>query len=67
MDLNSIRSLDPLPEIRNPDSKPVWQKRHTKIEKKVKNVIFLSAGCSLLRAEGFSCKLGRPLWRPRDK
>jgi hypothetical protein len=38
-----------------------------KNRKKVKNVMFSSAGCSLLRAEGFSCKLGRPLWRPRDK
>jgi hypothetical protein len=29
----------------------------TKIEKKVKSFIFGSAGCSLSRAEGFSCSL----------
>jgi hypothetical protein len=38
-----------------------------KNRKKPRIFMFLSTGCSLLRAEGFSCSLGRPLWRPRDK
>jgi hypothetical protein len=29
-------------------------------EKKFTNLIFLSAGCSHLRAAGFSCPFGRP-------
>jgi hypothetical protein len=38
-----------------------------KNRKKLINLMFLSAGCSLLRAEGFSFQLGCPVWRPRDK
>ncbi len=30
----------------------------TKVGKKLRNLMFVSAWCSLLRAEGFSCKLG---------
>ncbi len=42
--------------IRNPD--PGGQKSLTKIKKKLRKFMFWSAGCSLLRAEGFSCNLG---------
>jgi hypothetical protein len=37
--------------------------------KKSRIFMFLSTGCSLLRAEGFSFSLGlgRPLWRTRDR
>jgi hypothetical protein len=41
--------------IRNPD--PGGQKWPTKTEKNLRNFIFWSAGCSLLRAEGFFCSL----------
>jgi hypothetical protein len=41
-----MRSLDP---------DPGGQKLSTKIEKKVINFIIGSAGCSVLRVEGFSC------------
>jgi hypothetical protein len=34
--------------------------------KKFTIFMFLSTGCSLLGAEGFSCSLGVLLWRPRD-
>jgi len=37
------------------DPDPGGQKWPSKIEKKLRNFKFLSAGCSLLRAEGFSC------------
>ena len=49
-DPDSIGSVDP-----DPDSE--GQKNH-KHRKKLINFIFLSAGCSLLTAEGFSCGLG---------
>jgi hypothetical protein len=38
-----------------------------KNRKQLTNFIFESAGCSLLRAEGFFLELWRPLWRPMDK
>ncbi len=40
------------------DLDPGGQKLHTKIEKRHRIVMFWSAGCSLLRAEGFFCSLG---------
>jgi hypothetical protein len=40
----------------DPDPDPEGQKLPTKIEK-VKKFHVLSAGCSLLRAESFSCSL----------
>jgi hypothetical protein len=43
--------------IRNPDPDPEGQKLTHKNKKKLRNFIFWSAGCSLLRAEGFSCSL----------
>jgi hypothetical protein len=48
LDPDSIRSVDP-----DPDLDTGGQKRPTKIEKKLRNFIFKSAGCSLLRAEDF--------------
>ncbi len=38
-------------------SDPLGQKWPTKIENKLRNFMFWSAGCSLLRAESFSCSL----------
>jgi hypothetical protein len=32
-------------------------KNDHKIEKKLENFMFCNAGCSLLRAEGFSCRM----------
>jgi hypothetical protein len=54
-DLNPdlIGSLDP---YLNPDPDPGGHKLPTNIEKLI-NFIFRSAGCSLVRAEGFSCIL----------
>jgi hypothetical protein len=43
--------------IRNPEPDSRGQKIPTKIEKKSRTFMFLSIGCSLLRAEGFSCSL----------
>ncbi len=43
--------------IRNSDPDQGGQKWPTKKEKKLINFIFWSTGCSLLRAEGFSCSL----------
>jgi hypothetical protein len=45
-------------EFLDPDPDPGGQKWPTKIEKNSTNFMFLSTGCSLLRAEGFSCSLG---------
>ncbi len=45
-------------QIVDPDPDPGGQKWPTKIEKKSRIFMFLSTGCSLLRAEGFSCSLG---------
>ncbi len=50
-DPDSIRSVNPYPD---PD--PEGQKWPTKT-KKIKKFMFWSAGCSLLRAEGFYCSL----------
>jgi hypothetical protein len=54
MDPDSIKSVDP-------DSKSGSGFRRAKIthknRKKLRNFMFLSARCSLLRAEGFSCSL----------
>jgi hypothetical protein len=49
MDQNSMGPLDP-DWIRNSDPDPEGQKLPTKIEKLI-NLIFLSAGCSDLRAK----------------
>ncbi len=49
LDPDSMRFLDPDP---NPKGQKNW---HTKIEKNLINLIFWSARCSVLRAEGFSC------------
>ncbi len=48
--------MDPDP---NPDSESGSRraKMAHKSKKKFRNFIFVSAGCSLLTAEGFSCKL----------
>ncbi len=43
--------------IRICDPNPGGQKWSTKFEKKLINFILWSAGCSVLRAEGFSCSL----------
>jgi hypothetical protein len=54
LDPDSIRSLDP-------DPGPGVQNDPQKL-KKIRNIMFLSAECSLLSAEGFSCrdkKIGR--------
>jgi hypothetical protein len=48
-DPDSVRPVDPDPD-------PGGQKLPTK-KKKLRKILFLSAGCSLLRAEGFSCSL----------
>ncbi len=45
-------------EIADPDPDPGGKKWPTKIEKSPEFSLFLSTGCSLLRAEGFSCSLG---------
>ncbi len=45
-------------QIADPDPDPGGQKWPTKIEKRTEFFFFLSAGCSLLRAQGFSCSLG---------
>ncbi len=50
LDPDSIGSVDPYPD-------PGGQKWPTKIDKKLRNFIVLSAGCSLLRAECFFCSL----------
>ncbi len=52
-----IQIADPDPD---PDPDPGGQKWPTKIENRKKYRIFMfwSAGCSLFRAEGFSCSLG---------
>ncbi len=47
LDPDSIRSVDP---------DPGGQKLPIHIEK-IRNFMFYSAGCSLTRAEGFSCSL----------
>jgi hypothetical protein len=58
MDLNSMGSLDP---YRDPGSQSGSGSRGAKMahkhRKKLLNLISLSAGCSLLRAEIFSCSL----------
>jgi hypothetical protein len=65
--LTSVSDLDPdWIRIRNPDPDPGRQKMTNKIEKSQKNFMFGSAGCSLLRAEGFSWSVDVLLWRPRD-
>jgi hypothetical protein len=43
--------------IRNPDPDPEGQKWPRNIENGLINFIFSRVGCSLLRAEGFSCSL----------
>ncbi len=43
-----------------------WAKRNRK-KMKVKIIYRLSAGCSLLRAGGFACRLDDLRWRPMDK
>ncbi len=45
-------------QIVDPDPAPGGQKWPTKIEKTSRIFMFLSTGCSLSRAEGFSCSLG---------
>ncbi len=45
-------------QIADLDPDPGGQKLPTKNRKKSRIFIFLSTGCSLLRAEGFSCSLG---------
>ncbi len=59
-----IRSVQP-----DPDPDPGGKKWPTKNRKKCRNFMFWSAGCSLLRAEGFFRTLdnGHPLWRLRDR
>jgi hypothetical protein len=45
-------------QIADPDPDPGGQNWPKKIKKRNRIFIFWSAGCSLLRAEGFSCSLG---------
>ncbi len=65
--LGSVSDLDPVwiqiqsgqwirIPIRNPDSDPGGKKRPTKVER-IRNLMFWSAGSSLLRAEGLFCNL----------
>ena len=57
-DPDSIRSMDPYPD---PDSESGSGSRRADItyksRKKLRNCMFRSAGCCLLRAEGFFCSL----------
>ncbi len=52
LDPDSIRSVDPYPESGSRRAKIL-----TKIEKNWEISCFVSAGCSLLRAEGFFCSM----------
>jgi hypothetical protein len=58
LDPDSIRFLDPCPDPDSQSGSGSWRAKIThKNRKKLTNLIFLSAGCSLLRAEGFSSSL----------
>ncbi len=52
-DPDSIRSVDPYP-----NSESVSGSRRAKMRTRVEKILFCSAGCVLLRAEGFFCSLG---------
>ncbi len=55
-DPDSIRSVDPDPYSESGSGSTRAKMTH-KSRKKLRNLMFWSAGCSLLRAEGFFCNL----------
>ncbi len=57
VDPDSVRSVDPDPFSESGSGSRRAKMTHKRRRKKFRNFMFWSAGCSLLRAEGFFCHL----------